>query len=230
MLSWTSGTKGAVSKAGTTSRGGGKSILSLNGNQLWVAGGGVGATPAYSETARTVTTCSMVIVGGDSGGSDGYVQYHTCSSSPNAPCYSQVPHSHKSSCPSKHCGKPVSGIGPDGHGGSCPDGHPNVGWQDPSTSYCHHGVITCTTKWDIAHTCGKRSGQVTNLVNATPGSCSGNFTSQSLSNSGTGYFSIKLADRAGLAYANTITKSPYYKNTLCNLIIRDDTVVYYKRR
>lgn len=227
VLSWTSGTKGAVSKAGTTSRGGGKSILSLNGNQLWVAGGGVGATPAYSETARTVTTCSMVIVGGDSGGSDGYVQYHTCSSSPNAPCYNLT------TC----LGNKLVG-GKDVYALLLED------WVDGDTHWERNRCRVCGKQWVnefgldigcpnvnvIMHTCGKSSGQVTNLVNATPGSCSGNFTSQSLSNSGTGYFSIKLADRAGLAYANTTTRSPYYKNTLCNLIIRDDTVVYYKRR
>lgn len=129
VLSWTTGGKGAIAKAGTTSRGGGQSTLSINGTVVWVAGGGVGATPAYNETARTVTECSMAIAGGESGGRDGYVQYHTCSNSPSAPCYSQVPHTHTSSCPSHQCGKPVGGVGADGHGGACPDGHPNVGFQ-----------------------------------------------------------------------------------------------------
>ena len=171
----------------------------------------------------------MAIVGGESGGSDGYVQYHTCSNSPNAPCYSQVPHTHTSSCPSHQCGKPVGGVGADGHGGSCPDGHPNVGFQGEN-SYCHYGVIDCSQQWDIAHTCGKHTGQVTASSNATPGRCSDNFTSPPLSNSGAGYCSVKLADRAELAYDNKVVSSPHYKSTICNLIIRDDTVVYYKRR
>lgn len=96
--------------------------------------------------------------------------------------------------------------------------------------YCHFGVIDCSRQWDIAHTCGRNTGQVTAISNATPGGCSGNFTSQSLSNSGAGYCSVKLADRAGLAYDNKVVSLPHYKSTLCNLIIRDDTVVYYKRR
>lgn len=229
VLSWTTGGKGAITKAGTTSRGGGQSTLSINGTVVWVAGGGVGATPAYNETARTVTECSMAIVGGESGGRDGYVQYHTCSNSPNAPCYSQVPHTHTRNCPSHQCGKPVGGVGADGHGGACPDGHPNVGFQE-GAGYCHFGIIDCSQQWDIAHTCGKNTGQVTAISNATPGRCSGNFTSQSLSNSGAGYCSVKLADRAGLAYDNKVVSLPHYKSTICNLIIRDDTVVYYKRR
>lgn len=80
-------------------------------------------------------------------------------------------------------------------------------------------------------TCGKQQGQILNINNSSyrPHTCSGDFSGQSLTNSGNGKCTIRLAERQGLAYSDVIVKAPSYKNTKCELILRDDTVVYYKR-
>lgn len=58
----------------------------------------------------------------------------------------------------------------------------------------------------------------------------GNFTGQSLSNTGNGKFTIRLAEQQELNYSNVGVTTPHYKSGLCELILRDDTVVYYKRK
>lgn len=80
--------------------------------------------------------------------------------------------------------------------------------------------------------CGYSQGQILNVNNDSyqPHTCSGKFTGQSLSNTGNGKFTIRLAEQQELYYSNVVVTTPYYKGGLCELILRDDTVVYYKRK
>lgn len=80
--------------------------------------------------------------------------------------------------------------------------------------------------------CGYSQGQILNVNNDSyrPHTCSGEFTGQSLSNTGNGKFTIRLAELQELNYSNVVVTTPYYKGSLCELILRDDTVVYYKRK
>lgn len=80
--------------------------------------------------------------------------------------------------------------------------------------------------------CGYSQGQILNVNNDSyrPHTCSGKFTGQSLSNTGNGKFTIRLAEQQKLNYSNVVVTTPYYKGGLCELILRDDTVVYYKRK
>lgn len=80
--------------------------------------------------------------------------------------------------------------------------------------------------------CGYSQGQILNVNNASyrPHTNDGNFTGQSLSNTGNGKFTIRLAEQQELNYSNVGVTTPHYKGGLCELILRDDTVVYYKRK
>lgn len=80
--------------------------------------------------------------------------------------------------------------------------------------------------------CGYSQGQILNVNNASyrPHTNDGNFTGQSLSNTGDGKFTIRLAEQQELNYSNVGVTTPHYKSGLCELILRDDTVVYYKRK
>lgn len=80
--------------------------------------------------------------------------------------------------------------------------------------------------------CGYSQGQILNVNNASyrPHICSGEFTGQSLSNTGNGKFTIRLAEQQELNYSNVVVTTPHYKGGLCELILKDDTVVYYKRK
>lgn len=80
--------------------------------------------------------------------------------------------------------------------------------------------------------CGYSQGQILNVNNDSyrQHTCSGEFTGQSLSNTGNGKFTIRLAEQQELKYSNVVVTTPYYKGGLCELILRDDTVVYYKRK
>lgn len=80
--------------------------------------------------------------------------------------------------------------------------------------------------------CGYSQGQILNVNNASyrPHTNDGNFTGQSLSNTGNGKFTIRLAEQQELNYSNVGVTTPHYKSGLCELILRDDTVVYYKRK
>lgn len=83
--------------------------------------------------------------------------------------------------------------------------------------------------WGWNNYCFKSEGTVESFKQATPGTCSGG-DSASLSNTGDGYFSIKLADQNNLQFDNKTVTLPYYKDVEVQLILRDDTVVYYKRK
>lgn len=102
-----------------------------------------------------------------------------------------------------------------------------------------HGVQSATpiysgmspSGWN--HVCGHSSGDLIELVDATPGSCfmqPGLAVTQELASSGNGYFIIRLAERQNLMYKNVTSRYLSYNNVPCYLVILDDTVVYYKRR
>ena len=80
--------------------------------------------------------------------------------------------------------------------------------------------------------CGYSQGQILNVNNASyrPHICSGEFTGQSLSNTGNGKVTIRLAEQQELNYSNVVVTTPHYKGGLCELILKDATVVYYKRK
>ena len=80
--------------------------------------------------------------------------------------------------------------------------------------------------------CGYSQGQILNVNNASyqPHINSGNFNGKSLSNTGNGKCTIRLAEQQELNYSNVVVTTPHYKDGLCELILRDDTVVYYKRK
>ena len=217
------------------------SKLYLNDELIWVVGGGTGAVPSYDQSPKTVTSCDMTILGGqgNTNGSNGYIRYHTCggSSSQQGICYNEY-----------HYVEPEIIT-------TCPDGYyhddawETHGWHSTSkcsacwadlprgfygTGWGHTGAMhSCGGRSYWSKNCGYNSGDVVSQVAAQPGACwfkSGYTpTSQSLSCTGNGKFSVKLCDHDGLSYLNTKVQVPNYLNIKCNLIILDDTVVYYKR-
>lgn len=200
--------------------GGNRAELYVNGNLVWIAGGGAGAIPVYAASdRRVVTSTALTIQGGNgsSAGSNGYVTYHTCDNALPGQCYSQVSHSHShSTCASHQCGSAYCTR----HG-------------NEESSYCHHTYWDCSKRYDYPHTCGHNSGDVIQLVPANPGT---NYwtpewqpASVSLSNSGAAYCTIRLANTNGVLYNNVVAGAPYYLNNKCNLIVLDNTVCYYKR-
>lgn len=200
--------------------GGNRAELYINGNLVWIAGGGTGAIPVYAASDRRVVTSTALTIQGGNGsskGSNGYVTYHTCDSSKPGQCYSQVSHSHSHStcshhqCGVEHCTR---------HG-------------NPVSSYCHYTYYDCGIRYDYPHTCGHNPGDVIQLVPASPGT---NYwvtdwqpDSVALSNGGDAFCSISLANTNGVLYKNVTAKLPYYLNSKCNLIVLDNTVCYYKR-
>lgn len=81
-----------------------------------------------------------------------------------------------------------------------------------------------------------QQGQILGTCSTSIGPCytipSDVFASPSavVSNVGSGRFSIRLAEHDGLYYTNTKVSLPAYKSDRCNLIVRDNTVVFYKRQ
>lgn len=82
--------------------------------------------------------------------------------------------------------------------------------------------------------CGYQQGQILGINNGsyTPGSCSGAVGSSVLNHSGNGSFSIRLAEQDTLFYHDGLVSRTNltYLNTVVDLVIKDDVVVYYKRR
>lgn len=126
------------------------------------------------------------------------------------------------------------------HPDSCPcDGTCSTG-SDPYFRYglvsiCDHSMneYACGNPNNTqVLKCGYSQGQILNVNNASyrPHTNDGNFTGQSLSNTGNGKFTIRLAEQQELNYSNVGVTTPHYKSGLCELILRDDTVVYYKRK
>lgn len=127
------------------------------------------------------------------------------------------------------------------HPPGCPC--PGTCWTRADNNYFRDGWLTdCNGAMNAyacgypnntqALKCGYSQGQILNVNNASykPHTCSGEFTGQSLSNTGNGKFTIRLAEQQELNYSNVVVTTPHYKGGLCELILRDDTVVYYKRK
>lgn len=206
----------SYSVAGKSSR------MYLNGSEILRAGGGTGGY-SYSMCNKAVQTSAPVTIAGGEGGSNGSITYHTCSTSPNQPCYTQVAHthSHAKGCSSHQCGS---------HDNSCGHGTHSGSGLEGGSGYCHHTIWDCNKKWDYPHTCGHNSGDVISKVDATPGICYGG-SSQSLSNMGSGYFTIRLAEHRNLMYhGGAVGDLLTYRGSTMNLVLRDNYVVYYKRR
>lgn len=105
----------------------------------------------------------------------------------------------------------------------------------PETPPGCNGIIgACTGKlnvWSLG--CGMHQGQILGECPTTIGPC---FDSvwvnphATESNVGSGRFSIRLAEHNGLYYSNAKVSLPAYKSDKCNLIVHDNTVVFYKRQ
>lgn len=207
------------SVAGKSSR------MYLNGTEILRAGGGTGGY-SYSMCNKNVQVSAPVTIAGGEGGSNGSVTYHTCSVSPNQPCYTQVAHSHSHAkgCASHQCGS---------HDGSCGHGHQAgsglEGVDSGESGYCHHTIWDCNKKWDYPHTCGHNSGDQLSYIAATPGTCYG--ATGSLSNRDSGSFTICLAEHYNLYHhGGQVSGDVTYRGSTMNLVLRDNYVVYYKRR
>lgn len=104
----------------------------------------------------------------------------------------------------------------------------------PPRPTCGAIVGACTGKlnvWTLG--CGMQQGQILGTCSTNIGpsfdSVWGN-SSAEVSNVGSGRFSIRLTEHDGLYYTNTKVYLPTYKSARCNLIVRDNTVVFYKRQ
>lgn len=229
------------------------STLKVNGTVVLVAGGGAGAIPVNTGGSPYVLQGGQ----GSPNGEDGYVKYHdhTGQQTPPSGCWRYTKHSHTDSCPWHECGGYRDVIGHDFMGNdpntgnsslhyrciNCGDeGHKTVshgselrGWNSRCNKKFHDCYDSPKNK-DSRLMCGKTEQTIDDKVDAKPGTCyvadGWQPVDASLSVTGNGNFSIKLAEKQGVFFYNTTLSSPYWNNQLCNLIILDDTVVYYKRR
>lgn len=206
---------------------GGTSYLYIDSSLTLKAGGGTGA--------RVESSDGTVHEAGGLGGSNAVVHYHhhTPATAPSItmtrPKYSDG---------GINYGKRVNGgtIG-------CWTGHLH-GTNTTSRGGCvvcecernedgscksHRHPRVCGLEEGVHPTCGYEEGQVDGYTGATPGTCSGG-DSASLSNRGNGYFSVKLADQNNIQFDNQQVKLPHYKDVEVQLIIKDDAVIYYKRK
>ena len=80
--------------------------------------------------------------------------------------------------------------------------------------------------------CGFQHGQILNVNNDSylQHTCSGKWDSATLNNTGDAKFTVELCEQDTVYYDNGLVVDPYYKGGLCELILVDDTVCYYKRR
>ncbi|MCM1237608.1 MAG: hypothetical protein NC489_46690, partial [Ruminococcus flavefaciens] len=101
------------------------------------------------------------------------------------------------------------------------DGTPNRGHE-----YTCGGSPINT--WTIG--CGYSQGQILGFStsNSPAGDCALH-DSKNANRAGDGYCTIKLIEQDPLYFKDTKVKAPYYLDGKCNLIIQDDTVVYFKR-
>lgn len=81
--------------------------------------------------------------------------------------------------------------------------------------------------------CGYQQGQITPIHPVSPGQCyyaDGWTPTATLSNTGNGNVTIKLVEQQTVYYNQTNAQTPYYMDGICNLIVQDNTVTYFKRR
>lgn len=99
---------------------------------------------------------------------------------------------------------------------------------------CNGTIVDCTGEWNVwSLGCGMQQGQIlgecsTTIVPYFDSEWGG--SSAEVSNVGSGRFRIRLAEHDGLYYSNAKVSLPAYKSDKCNLIVRDNTVVFYKRQ
>lgn len=112
------------------------------------------------------------------------------------------------------------------------------GWCD--SSYAHKFKCHCPTEvytcgdYINTHTiaCGYSQGQIYQTGTYVAGTkyfADGWEPQASLSNKGDAIFCISLDEQYGLMFYNTTVKLPDYLESKCELILNDNTVVYYKR-
>ena len=95
-------------------------------------------------------------------------------------------------------------------------------------------VYTCgypTNTWTIQ--CGKSNGQIMNYSNGSVGSCYNALATDSatINHSGNASASIKLKEHRYLYYTGSNVRNDLvYSGSNVNLLLRDNIVIYYKRR
>lgn len=96
---------------------------------------------------------------------------------------------------------------------------------------CGDYVNTWTLK------CGHQQGEILNVYNSQTnlvsagwgGGDAWRYDSKSFTNTGNAKFTIKLVEQDLLFYKDVPVSIPYYMDTKCNLVIRDNIVTYFKR-
>lgn len=115
--------------------------------------------------------------------------------------------------------------------------HSTYEWEHSSNQVFSHWVYNCgspTNTWTIQ--CGKNHGGIYGLSSITNNEVTTlegilqNATTKSESNEGAGSLSIFLNDHSNLVYNSGAVKAdPTYLDGAVDMVIVDDTVVYYKR-
>lgn len=217
------------------STGGGLSSLSVDDSVYAIAGGGAGNVPSYAASDKVSPTSAPISIAagyGSPNGSNGYVRYHTHTGQPNDPIPRRVPAN------AEHPGFYPGDAGPIGcYIGHLHGKHDKFGCEDCKCSHdeegnCikHNHPYKCGKKQGWYVNCGKEQGDIDEIVDATPGVCTGpRDATVSYSNQGDGYFVLELCEHSGLSHANTKVRLPYYRNDRVRLLIVDDTVVYYAK-
>lgn len=147
-------------------------------------------------------------------------------------CYTKHWHTHDSKCDyeswhtHEHCQYWVSD-GTNENGESV--GH----WVTDHHCTPHHKHEGDTRNNHHAINCGYSQGQILNTgLSPSASACSGTYNSSAVNHSGAGSFTIKLQEQNTLYYKGGAVSSTdlYYRGGRADLVLKDDVVVYYKRR
>ena len=120
----------------------------------------------------------------------------------------------------------------------CSIGH--IRPNGPSATTCgeHYTEYTCGSPANTqTYTPTGHDGEIRSSSNAQPGSNYGFSTPGSLTNAGHAKCTIRLAEQYenvsgkndGMTYSGAYVKYPQYNDRPCYLILKDDTVAYFKR-
>lgn len=157
-------------------------------------------------------------------------------------CYGLTGHTHNRLGCEKHELYKTSGAHSGSSIGDCPIcGRGLEGWWQDNGEWAEEGTTTwaCSggdcdhrnNTWEL--TCGYTHGQIIGAgAAAVPGQCyfaPGYQPSATLTHQGNGHFSLRLAEQDGLYYLNNVARTNYYLNDRANLVLLENTVVYYKR-
>lgn len=234
-----------------------ESTLSINGSTVWRAKGGISTTgsgPAPSGTLRVVTkNCAGSSVShdvhwhmGNTNASASFPGPLDTYSNPNYNRYQCYTGSHihdhiggeecheqkkkKIPCPNK------SGKSPCPHCGASnkyneATGETYMVHHDVTITYCGDAKCSGAPNHWVLH--GIMHGQIMNNTNAPAvGSCyyaSGWTPDSAIVDSRTPSFRISLTESQQLQMYNTTVRVPSYRGGTCHLILKDDTVTYFKR-